>query len=317
MDAFDPFTLTDEQQHQPSLPHNHNNLEYLDPAEIIAQVLGITDKNKIITALSNANYSISNALDILIDSSVELEITEPKQLCRHFLIGQCYRSDCSFSHDPEMLICKFYLKGSCFKGKECEFSHGDELKLEISKRIELLPTTNKYESAAIVHNNDFPPLSQNSSSSYPVQNFSVDDTIQNAETESTAGLYKKVQKLDLNSNDDFPKLGQESRKTASCVNSSFTYSKSLNTVKIPTVQSSHNNYLEQQYSKQKSSKEKVFDLQWLSTGSNLNSSYMEFRAEAIQAALQRNKLCQQYIYNKLTLEPPKLIYQVIKQQLKN
>ncbi|KAL2915497.1 hypothetical protein HK105_204898 [Polyrhizophydium stewartii] len=48
-------------------------------------------------------------------------------VCRHFIVGQCYRSDCWFSHDPEARICKFWLQGRCFKGDACEFAHGDAL----------------------------------------------------------------------------------------------------------------------------------------------------------------------------------------------
>ncbi|KAJ8327348.1 hypothetical protein O5D80_004742 [Batrachochytrium dendrobatidis] len=52
---------------------------------------------------------------------------EPKQICRHFMIGQCYRSDCWYSHDPDALVCKFWLQGRCFKGNNCEFVHGEGL----------------------------------------------------------------------------------------------------------------------------------------------------------------------------------------------
>ncbi|KAJ3017370.1 hypothetical protein HKX48_003579 [Thoreauomyces humboldtii] len=50
-----------------------------------------------------------------------------RTVCRHFLAGECLRSDCWFSHDPEALVCKFWLSGGCVKGDSCPFTHGGGL----------------------------------------------------------------------------------------------------------------------------------------------------------------------------------------------
>ncbi|KAF7732840.1 hypothetical protein EC973_000116 [Apophysomyces ossiformis] len=47
-----------------------------------------------------------------------------KQICRHFLAGECFRKDCKFIHDIQVKICKFWLQGSCLKGSLCEYPHG-------------------------------------------------------------------------------------------------------------------------------------------------------------------------------------------------
>ncbi|KAG8854563.1 hypothetical protein FRB96_007433 [Tulasnella sp. 330] len=45
------------------------------------------------------------------------------RVCRYFLAGECRRADCRFSHDVERALCRFWLKGQCVKGEQCEFLH--------------------------------------------------------------------------------------------------------------------------------------------------------------------------------------------------
>lgn len=47
----------------------------------------------------------------------------PTRMCRYFLNGECRRSDCRFSHDLERALCRFWLRGHCAKGPNCEFMH--------------------------------------------------------------------------------------------------------------------------------------------------------------------------------------------------
>lgn len=47
----------------------------------------------------------------------------PTRMCRYFLNGECRRSDCRFSHDLERALCRFWLRGHCAKGPNCEFLH--------------------------------------------------------------------------------------------------------------------------------------------------------------------------------------------------
>ncbi|KAI0731262.1 hypothetical protein C8Q76DRAFT_613592 [Earliella scabrosa] len=45
------------------------------------------------------------------------------RVCRYFLAGECLRADCRFSHDLERALCRFWLRGTCAKGENCEFLH--------------------------------------------------------------------------------------------------------------------------------------------------------------------------------------------------
>ncbi|WVQ93047.1 hypothetical protein IAU59_000111 [Kwoniella sp. CBS 9459] len=45
------------------------------------------------------------------------------KMCRYFLAGECRRSDCRFSHDVDRALCRFWLRGHCAKGPNCEFLH--------------------------------------------------------------------------------------------------------------------------------------------------------------------------------------------------
>ncbi|EIW67044.1 hypothetical protein TREMEDRAFT_45481 [Tremella mesenterica DSM 1558] len=47
----------------------------------------------------------------------------PVRMCRYYLTGECRRSDCRFSHDLERALCRFWLRGHCAKGPNCEFLH--------------------------------------------------------------------------------------------------------------------------------------------------------------------------------------------------
>ncbi|CAO3589947.1 unnamed protein product [Absidia cylindrospora] len=52
-----------------------------------------------------------------------LGLPKKRQVCRHYLAGECYRKDCWFAHDLDVKPCKFWLQGSCLKGDTCEFAH--------------------------------------------------------------------------------------------------------------------------------------------------------------------------------------------------
>ena len=47
-------------------------------------------------------------------------------VCRYFLAGGCYRSDCMFTHDATAITCRFWALGECIKGESCAFRHAFE-----------------------------------------------------------------------------------------------------------------------------------------------------------------------------------------------
>ncbi|CAO3598282.1 unnamed protein product [Absidia cylindrospora] len=81
--------------------------------------------------LSKANYDMDRFLELVSscddDGGVPfISYTKKRQVCRHFLSGDCHRQDCRFAHDISTKVCKFWLQGGCLKGPQCEFAHSLE-----------------------------------------------------------------------------------------------------------------------------------------------------------------------------------------------
>ncbi|KAG8829114.1 hypothetical protein FRC20_009444 [Serendipita sp. 405] len=51
------------------------------------------------------------------------QMSRPGRVCRYFLANECLRADCRFSHDLDRALCRFWLRGVCAKGDNCEFMH--------------------------------------------------------------------------------------------------------------------------------------------------------------------------------------------------
>ncbi len=51
--------------------------------------------------------------------------TQTTEVCKYFLIGTCLKGKkCPFSHDTRLVPCKFHhVKGFCNQGKLCKYSH--------------------------------------------------------------------------------------------------------------------------------------------------------------------------------------------------
>eukprot|EP01133_Synstelium_polycarpum_P011919 gene11919-13887_t len=43
-------------------------------------------------------------------------------VCKYFLNGMCYVTNCSFRHSKDTIVCKFWLRSQCFN-QECNYSH--------------------------------------------------------------------------------------------------------------------------------------------------------------------------------------------------
>lgn len=63
------------------------------------------------------------------------EIVEAQPtICKHFVAGECYRSECFYSHDLEGHVCSFWAAGGCLRGSDCWFAHpSDEQVLKMHK----------------------------------------------------------------------------------------------------------------------------------------------------------------------------------------
>jgi hypothetical protein len=205
------------------IPEGVDQFNPFTPEEMLCQVFSNIDVNRIHQVLETCNYNIEDAMDSLLNKQVE----KPKQVCRHFMVGNCYRSDCWFSHDPDALLCKFWIKGRCNKGDNCEFSHGQAIEL---KKVEAEPIAKT------------PPPKM----------------------------------------DDFPVLGQVRQKI------DFLAPVNYNNVLLKPVEKTNIQKVRESQKKTK------VDVQWVSTGDSLASSYFKFRGDAIDAALNRNRLFQRF-----------------------
>lgn len=221
----------------------------LSPADLLQALFTDLEFDLIDQILSSHNYIVQDAIDSIVEQKqIESFKKQPKQVCRHFILGQCYRSDCWFSHDPDAIICKFWLKGSCYKGNGCEFSHGQILA----------------QVAA-------PPVSVTATSSPKFKNKS------------------------LPSSDDFPALGGNTMKKSIDFLSATNYDKALKKPISANQEKEEQVYTEQQQ-RRKHQKAQKLDVTWVPTGEVLASSYFKYRSEAIDVALNRNRLFQKYFF---------------------
>lgn len=71
------------------------------------------DMDRAIEALLNrkrpatSQTSVTNTQTSPPNSTVEVA-PKKRQVCRHFLAGECYRKDCWFAHDLQVKVCKFW-----------------------------------------------------------------------------------------------------------------------------------------------------------------------------------------------------------------
>lgn len=85
------------------------------------------------------------------------------RVCRYFLAGECLRADCRFSHDLERALCRFWLRGTCAKGENCEFLHHLPENVDVSSITAAMSRTGLQESPSLDYTStppldDFPAL---------------------------------------------------------------------------------------------------------------------------------------------------------------
>eukprot|EP00126_Sphaerothecum_destruens_P007720 Sdes_comp19960_c0_seq1m12499 len=79
--------------------------------------------------MNNYGFEVLKAFS----NHVEPPDTTKVPVCRYFLQGRCYRSDCWYSHEIEKATCKYWIQGTCIKGDYCEFSHGFDVEGSLKK----------------------------------------------------------------------------------------------------------------------------------------------------------------------------------------
>ncbi|KAI8343373.1 hypothetical protein BC941DRAFT_92594 [Chlamydoabsidia padenii] len=65
-------------------------------------------RQQVVSTLSSANYDMDHLLVLLSsDGRSSVSYTKKRQICRHFLMGDCLRQDCRFAHDISIKVCRF------------------------------------------------------------------------------------------------------------------------------------------------------------------------------------------------------------------
>jgi hypothetical protein len=78
------------------------------------------------TALTRGGWDVDLASNMLRGALTRSSDRNMKP-CRHYLNGECLRRDCTFSHDFESTICRYWLQSICRNGDTCAFVHDIDL----------------------------------------------------------------------------------------------------------------------------------------------------------------------------------------------
>ncbi|KAL9559709.1 hypothetical protein MBANPS3_000279 [Mucor bainieri] len=204
-----------------------------------------------------------------------------RQVCRHFLAGECYRKDCWFVHDLQEKVCKFWLQGSCLKGDSCEFSHHIDIQEVASKMT--LPEPSKKKEPVKYNQGDYPALTP---------------TINNKKTRAwnaasaTATTFSTAKE-----HDEFPTLASAAKikksPTHNNNNRAINFAeaaKKKKTAPSPKAATAKRSLLHRPYKYSHQKLTQPVHIPWLETGSSLNSVYMREREQAIEYGMLRNRL---------------------------
>lgn len=131
--AFDIEVINETQkyvlpkQYPPPILYGHD-LEYdeeeaildvdMKPMDMLLLIISDTTPEKIEKAFEKSGYDMDTTLDKIMEekSAVKNPLAQyvptgdvrSQQTCRHFLQGNCFRKDCWYSHDLDLMICKFW-----------------------------------------------------------------------------------------------------------------------------------------------------------------------------------------------------------------
>ncbi|KAI7870617.1 hypothetical protein BDF14DRAFT_1720602, partial [Spinellus fusiger] len=217
-------------------------------------------------ALVCNDYDMDRTMESLLGTPApeeDSDVPKKRQVCRHFLAGECYRKDCWFAHDLQVKVCKFWLQGSCFKGDVCEFSHHFDVQHMATKA----PSQSKEEEEQM------PP--QVFEESYPrLSSFSIPPT-QPTETRV----------------EEFPTLQSAAKMqpTPPATKKPIAFSAMVRkrpTHLPPPSMSVHKTVAPRSMAHRLRQPVKI---PWFETGSVLNSQYLQQRAKAIEYGMLRNR----------------------------
>ncbi|KAF9207882.1 hypothetical protein CPC16_001139 [Podila verticillata] len=294
-------------QYPPPILYGHD-LEYdeeeaildvdMTPMDMLLLIISDTTPEKIEKAFEKAGYDMDTTLDKIMEekSAVKNPLAQyvptgdvrSQQTCRHFLQGNCFRKDCWYSHDLDLMICKFWLKGQCFKGDGCEFNHF----MDTGRVAESTTTsTAPKQKPPAMDDFDFPSLGATVSKKGQTPWGS-----KAASTKKTNGHQKENSlKASNDSADSLASQLEEKVKITSppmlskpAVSFAATAAAAAAKPVTPLQRTSTATGTEEQRREFNGSMEPT-SIPWLETGSAINGHYMEARTKAIEYARARNR----------------------------
>ncbi|KAI9206404.1 uncharacterized protein BJ171DRAFT_566741 [Polychytrium aggregatum] len=286
--------------------------------EMIQTVFSDLDVDRIDAIVRDCNYDISQILDRLCVDTEDQKTSQllaplptpapasaptptptptptpasatagSRTICRHFLAGGCYRSDCWYSHDTRDVICKFWAKGFCSKGSGCEFVHGADLAGRLSNAVE-----HKSAASASIRPNPRPT----SKPSVPINSLdefpSLGGPNKSSSASGPAATSKHVRAIDLRTPSNF---AGAVAKVPSVAPANALYgtqplpSVAAKPIRAKFVASELTTSRAKAHQRHRASGGSRLD--WRETGDTLAAQYDKFREEAKEVAVARNKLFQ-------------------------
>lgn len=137
-DSFEPYSRGNEQDFDPTLQFYHGSLydvstiedmnllkgscpsteeiqvenvaEDMSTLQMLQTIFSDLSEQKLLETLERNDYDLDRSIESLLTKQVNVEPvdTRKRQVCRHFLAGECYRKDCWFVHDLQEKVCKFW-----------------------------------------------------------------------------------------------------------------------------------------------------------------------------------------------------------------
>lgn len=85
--------------------------EDMSTLQMMQTIFSDLSDEQLMETLARHDYDVDRAIESLLTKADTIEpapTVKKRQVCRHFLAGECYRKDCWFVHDLQEKICKFW-----------------------------------------------------------------------------------------------------------------------------------------------------------------------------------------------------------------
>ncbi|KAI8139680.1 hypothetical protein BJV82DRAFT_672353 [Fennellomyces sp. T-0311] len=264
--------------------------EDMSALQMLESIFTDLSEAELTAALEEHGYDLDKATEALFDRKQQPEqtasppttnttatsISSPprrRQVCRHFLAGECYRKDCWFAHDLQVKVCKFWLQGSCLKGDYCEFSHHIDVN-EVASKMNS-QTQHATSKPIRFDESEYPGLQS--------QKLATKSMSSNTATRSKSAPEKKLEQEDFPSLESSTKMRTPVASKAPANFAEIAKRKATGNIKTKGTNAKKTDTRVLQRLK------RPVKIPWLVTGNALNQEYLKEREQAIQYGTLRNR----------------------------